>query len=208
MTHTASLIWITPNAEQTIVDCARVSNPKNQGKDGRRLLEFLVAHKHWSPFEMASACFEIRTSRAIGRQILRHRSFSFQEFSQRYAEVDTVEPILTPARLSGANNRQSSILTNDDMVKGTWQGHQQALWDTAIARYKDALCTGIAPEVARALLPEGMTPSVMYMSGTIRSWIHYVNLRTQEDTQYEHQLIATAIGNLLKEHLPNILGSR
>lgn len=205
MSHTAALIWITPNAEQTIVDCARVSNPKNQGKDGSRLLRYLVEHKHWSPFEMASACFEIRTSRAIARQILRHRSFSFQEFSQRYAEVDSIEPILTPARLAGATNRQSSIpIAESAPLVDTWKSYQQGLWTQAVFLYKKALEDGIAPEVARVLLPEGMTPSVMYMTGTIRSWIHYIDLRTGEDTQYEHRQIAAAIRAILVAALPNI----
>lgn len=204
MTHTASLVWITPNAEQTIVDCARVSNPKNQGKDGSKLLRYLVEHQHWSPFEMASACFSIHTSRAIARQILRHRSFSFQEFSQRYAEIDAIEPILTPARLAGATNRQSSIATNDDLIRAGWEQAQNTVWRNATGQYKYALSKGVAPEVARVLLPEGMTPSVMYMTGTIRSWIHYVQLRTKEDTQYEHQLVATAIGDVLNRELPNI----
>lgn len=203
--HTASLIWITPNAEQTIVDCARVSNPKNQGKDGTRLLKFLVDHQHWSPFEMASACFEIRTSRAIARQILRHRSFSFQEFSQRYATIDEVKPILTPARMAGATNRQSSIETSEnDPLHLQWLDMQYAHWDASISRYKAALSDGIAPEVARVLLPEGMTPSVMYMTGTLRSWIHYVGLRTGEDTQHEHQLIASKIGDILSTEMPFI----
>lgn len=204
MTHTASLIWITPNAEQVITDCARVSNPKNQGQSGTRLLRYLVEHKHWSPFEMASACFEIRTSRAIARQILRHRSFSFQEFSQRYAEVDSIEPVLTPRRDAGATNRQSSIPSDDAARNVIWLAVQEATWNASITDYKNAVANGVATEVARVLLPEGLTPSVMYMSGTIRSWIHYVGLRTLADTQHEHQLVASKIGDILSEHLPHV----
>lgn len=206
MTHSAALVWITPNAEQIITDCARVSSPQNQGKDGARLLRYLVEHKHWSPFEMASACFEINTSRTIARQILRHRSFSFQEFSQRYAVVGSAEcaPVLQPARMAGATNRQGSLPCQDPELASAWEATQLMFYDEAMRLYKHWLSKGIAPEVARVLLPEGLTPSRMYMTGTVRSWIHYCGLRQGDDTQTEHRFIAEQIADILALELPNI----
>lgn len=198
------LIWITPNAEQMISDMARVSNPDNQGKDGTKLLSYLVRNKHWSPFEMASACFEINTTRDIARQILRHRSFSFQEFSQRYAQIDD-EAVLRECRLQDMKNRQNSIETEDKALKYDWEWNQKQLWEHAIGVYLDAIDRGIAKEVARAVLPEGNTPSRMYMSGTIRSWIHYLEVRGPgSGTQKEHMEVANSIALELYQYLPSI----
>lgn len=204
------LIWITPEAEQVIGYCARVSNPKNQDNpDVSRLLAYCIKHGHWSIFEMASMCIEIKTTRAIAPQILRHRSFSFQEFSQRYAQVPTT-PILGDMRLAGTTNRQSSKalpewaeLTEEqqECIKDA----QRAVRDTNEA-YTGLIKAGIAAETARMVLPL-CTPTTMYMSGTVRSWIHYVQLRTQEDTQLEHRQIAESIKALMVEHLPITMGA-
>lgn len=202
---TVNLIWITPNCEQTISDIARVSNPKNQGLPPGKLLNYCVRNQHWSPFEMANAVVEINTTRDIARQILRHRSFSFQEFSQRYAEVgELADAPLRDARLQDEKNRQNSIATDDEYLKHWWQGAQAAVDDFSKHIYAKALDKGIAKEVARAVLPEGLTPSRLYMNGTIRSWIHYVQLRSGNGTQIEHQEIAKAIGEIFKKEIPFI----
>ena len=200
-----NLIWITPNCEQTISDIARVSNPKNQGLPPGKLLNYCVRNQHWSPFEMANAVVEINTTRDIARQILRHRSFSFQEFSQRYAEVDKLEaPPLRDARLQDEKNRQNSIATDDEYLKHWWENQQMRMETIAHSVYSEALQKGIAKEVARAVLPEGLTASRLYMNGTIRSWIHYVQLRSGNGTQLEHQQIAKEIGEIFKKEIPFI----
>ncbi len=203
---TVKLVWITPNAQQVISDCARVSNPANQGKDGTKLINYLIENKHWSPLEMASACFEIETTRDIARQILRHRSFSFQEFSQRYADVSAIqdEYIYREARLQDAKNRQNSIENTDEELQNWFDYQVHSIQSAARQIYEEALKRGIAKEQARCVLPEGLTMSRMYMTGTIRSWKHYVDLRSANGTQKEHQLIAQAIGEQLKEQLPNL----
>lgn len=201
---TSKLIWITPNAEQMIVDMARVSNPDNQGKPGEKLLSYLIRNKHWSPFEMASACFEIETTRDIARQILRHRSFSFQEFSQRYAEV-VEPPVLREARLQDTKNRQNSLPVEDEDLQDWWEQSQKLCAKTTQYYYERALKKGIAKEQARALLPEGLTPSRMYMSGTIRSWMHFLDVRTGNGTQKEHQDVAWSIYEQLFEQIPTIM---
>ncbi len=201
----ASLCWITPDAQNLIVYMARVSNPKSQeeGDNPDRLIRYLVRNKHWSPFEMASACFLIETTRDIGRQILRHRSFSFQEFSQRYAAVDALpEAPNREARLQDAKNRQSSLAVEDEALSAEWGRIQNEVRQTASQAYGRALELGIAKEVARAVLPEGLTPSRMYMSGTIRSWIHYCELRSTAGTQFEHRMIAQQIWGILESHMP------
>jgi thymidylate synthase (FAD) len=203
------LIWITPKAEQVIGYCARVSNPANQDNpDVARLLAYCIKHSHWSIFEMASMCVEIKTTRAIAPQILRHRSFSFQEFSQRYAPVATMA-ILDGMRLAGTTNRQSSKplpewqdLTEEQQER--IKDAQRAVRDANEA-YTGLLASGIAAETARMVLPL-CCPTTLYMSGTIRSWIHYVQLRTQEDTQLEHREIAESIKALMAEHLPITMG--
>ena len=174
--------------------CARVSNPKNQNntKTSDKLLNYLIEHKHWSPFEMASACMEITTTRDIARQILRHRSFSFQEFSQRYANPSELEKMFftREARMQDESNRQNSIETKNVILKEDWIKRQQHVIDTAKEHYDWAIRVGIAKEQARVVLPEGLTCSSMLMNGTIRSWIHYIELRTHEGTQKEHREVA------------------
>lgn len=202
------LIWITPNGEQLIGDMARVSAPENQGKDSSKLLQYLIKHQHWSPLEMANACFEINTTRDIARQLLRHRSFSFQEFSQRYASVDKLEaPINREARLQDLKNRQNSLDSTDEILKNKWDGLQEWVKSEAYEAYKWALSQGIAKEVARAVLPEGLTMSKMYMNGSIRSWYHFCQLRCGNGTQKETQEIANSIKEELKQHYPNIWGT-
>ena len=203
------LIWITPEAEQVIGYCARVSNPANQDNpDVSRLLAYCIKHGHWSIFEMASMCVEIKTTRAIAPQILRHRSFSFQEFSQRYAEV-TEYPKVPTFRLAGTTNRQSStvILDYAALPFSVWETMNSACLavNKSVDAYDALIKAGIAAETARMVLPL-CTPTTMYMSGTIRSWIHYVQLRTQEDTQLEHRQIAESIKALMVEHLPITMG--
>jgi len=186
------LIWITPEAEQVIGYCARVSNPANQDNpDVSRLLSYCIKHGHWSIFEMASMCVEIKTTRAIAPQILRHRSFSFQEFSQRYAEVHDF-PVLGQMRLAGTTNRQSSQPLPErgfdtDIILDAELAVSRSYWT-----YNKLIKAGIAAETARMVLPL-CCPTTLYMSGTIRSWIHYVQLRTQEETQLEHREIAKSI---------------
>lgn len=174
--------------------CARVSNPKNQNntKTSDKLLNYLIKHKHWSPFEMASACMEITTTRDIARQILRHRSFSFQEFSQRYANPSELEKMFftREARMQDESNRQNSIETKNVILKEDWIKRQQHVIDIAKEHYDWAIRVGIAKEQARVVLPEGLTCSSMLMNGTIRSWIHYIELRTHEGTQKEHREVA------------------
>lgn len=183
--------------------CARASNPANQAnkETAPRLLAYLVRNRHWSPFEMASMTLQIDTTRDIARQILRHRSFSFQEFSQRYAAV-VEPPVLREARLQDAKNRQASHGTDDQALQQWWRDEQAHIADQAAQSYKAALDRGIAKEVARSVLPEGLTASRLYMAGTIRSWIHYVKLRTEPGTQKEHREIADHCGRILLDQFP------
>ena len=200
------LIWITPDAEKLLGYIARVSNPQNQDNENvEGLLRYMVKHQHWSPFEMASAVFEIETTRDIARQILRHRSFSFQEFSQRYADVSLLPAAqLRECRLQDTKNRQNSLTTNDQTKHDMWSQVQARVSDVALAAYQQALEMGVAKEQARAVLPEGLTPSRLYMSGTIRSWMHYCQLRTQPETQKEHRVIAQSISDELARHVPAV----
>lgn len=183
--------------------CARVSNPANQAntETAPRLLSYLVRKAHWSPFEMASMTVEIRTTRAIAHQILRHRSFSFQEFSQRYAAAPP-DPVFGEARLQDATNRQASHETDDKALQFWWLGEQQAVARHTASVYEQALKRGIAKEVARNVLPEGMTESVLYMAGTIRSFIHYCQLRCEAGAQKEHREVALAIRGVVLEQFP------
>jgi thymidylate synthase (FAD) len=201
---TAKLVWITPESESVIGYCARVSNPANQDNpDVVGLLRYCIRNQHLSIFEMANACIEINTSRSIARQILRHRSFSFQEFSQRYAEADEFE--LVEARRQDKKNRQNSI---DDLpyhVEDWWFETQNDVIDLVKARYKTAIEMGIAKECARAILPEGLTQSRLYMNGTIRSWLTYLKLRLGNGTQSEHVQVAREILEELRPHIPTIL---
>lgn len=191
-------------AEQLIAYCARVSNPANQDNpDSEKLLKYLVKNKHWSPFEMVHIILEIQTTRDIGRQILRHRSFSFQEFSQRYANV-TVMSEPREARLQDHKNRQNSIETDDNNLHDTWYDWQNQIKKEVQHAYEWAIENGIAKEVARSILPEGLTMSRMYMSGSLRSWIHYCELRMGNGTQKEHREIATQCWNVIVEQFPSL----
>lgn len=190
-------------AEELVVYCARVSNPKNQDNfgTGPKLLNHLIKEGHWSPFEMVHVNMEVKTTRDIARQILRHRSFSFQEFSQRYAKVmDFSEP--REARLQDTKNRQNSIRTSDSQLQEAWNMRQQSLLKTIEENYSWALEMGIAKEQARAILPEGLAMSTIYMSGTLRSWIHFCTVRMGNGTQLEHSDIAKACWEVLKQHFP------
>jgi thymidylate synthase (FAD) len=200
--HDAKLVWITPDAEKLVGKIARVSNPKNEDNpDVVGLLKYLIKHKHWSPFEMASMCVEIQTTRAIAPQILRHRSFSFQEFSQRYAvAMDTVMPHL---RRQDVKNRQNSIDDLDEQVCEFIDSKIADHFNDAKELYEYMLSHGVAKECARAVLPLNTTTR-LYMSGTIRSWLHYVDLRSWHGTQWEHTQIALNVLDILKEQLPTI----
>ena len=203
--HSAKLIWVTPNAEQLIGKIARVSNPKNEDNpDVEKLIKYLIKHKHWSPFEMASMCVEIHTTRAISPQILRHRSFSFQEFSQRYAiPTDTFATVLPDLRRQDTENRQNSIDDLPTEVVEFLQAKTDAHFRNAVDLYEYMLSQGVAKECARSVLPIN-TVTRLYMSGTIRSWLHYIDLRGDNGTQREHQQIARAIGEILDTELPLI----
>lgn len=192
-------------AEELIAYCARVSNPSNQlnTNTANGLLDYMKRHQHWSPFEMVSATLEITTTRDIGRQILRHGSFSFQEFSQRYAQT-TEYTAPREARLQDSKNRQNSLDSADHDLNQWWQWEQSKVLERAQSAYAEAIANGIAKEVARAVLPEGMTGTRMYMAGTLRSWMHYVDLRTQPDTQKEHRDIALQCQSVLAGHFPSV----
>ena len=199
-----SLVWVTPDAERLIAYMARVSNPPNQTNEATapKLLRYLQKHKHWSPFEMVNVCMEIEVTRDIARQILRHRSFSFQEFSQRYAVADGYE--ISEVRLQDEKNRQNSIEVEDRELQNYWEGMQKRVLDEAKYCYEAALNSGIAKEVARKLLPEGLTTSRMYMNGTLRSWMHYVDIRCDVATQKEHREVADQCKAILTEHFPSL----
>jgi len=183
--------------------CAKVSNPANQDKmdTAPKLIKYLIDNNHWSPFEMVSVCMEITTTRDIARQILRHRSFSFQEFSQRYADPAALgeQYVVREARLQDTKNRQNSIETDDVMLQSAWQLAQNIVYHEAETAYNWAVKNGIAKEQARVVLPEGNTKSRLYMNGTLRSWIHFVQLRSANGTQKEHQLIAIEAGEIIKD---------
>lgn len=207
---TARVVAVTQPVDPTLTPkglisyCARVSNPANQMNDGTsdKLLSYLKKHQHWSPFEMAHAVLEIKTTRDIARQLLRHRSFSFQEFSQRYAEADEFQ--LREARMQDTTNRQNSLTCGDPVTHVAWADHQQDILDEALKAYHWALDKGIAKEQARAVLPEGLTASTLYVSGTVRSWIHYVELRSGPETQLEHRELAIQCGEALKVYYPEL----
>ena len=183
------------NAQELVAFCARVSNPSNQlnTETSEKLINYLIKNAHWSPLEMVSACLEIETTRDIARQILRHRSFSFQEFSQRYANpVEDLEFVIREARLQDPKNRQNSVETEDEKIINEWEKLQNSLIENAKEVYNWAIENGIAKEQARSVLPEGNTVSRIYMNGTLRSWIHYIQLREANGTQKEHMEIAKA----------------
>ena len=194
-------IDITNDALQLVAYCARVSNPDNQANEetAEKLIKYLIKHQHWSPLEMVSACLEINCPRDIARQILRHRSFSFQEFSQRYADpTNDLEFTIREARLQDPKNRQNSIpLDKDDTINYIWESYQETIIERCRMAYDWAIEAGIAKEQARAVLPEGLTMSRLYVNGTLRSWIHYIELRSAHGTQQEHVDIAKACGEVI-----------
>ena len=203
--HSAKLVWITPNAESLVGKIARVSNPSNEDNpEVEKLIKYLIKHKHWSPFEMASMCVQIDTTRAISPQILRHRSFTFREFSQRYAiPTDTFATVLPELRRQDYDNRQNSI---DDLENETQEYYKQRIDDhfrEAVRLYESLLHTGVARECARSVLPIN-TVTRLYMAGTIRSWLHYVDLRGDNGTQAEHMAIAESVREVLQNEVPTI----
>lgn len=197
------------DVQDLIAYCARVSNPSNQlnQETAPKLLNYLAKHKHWSPFEMASATLEIETTRDIARQMLRHRSFSFQEFSQRYADPKEFGDsfVVREARLQDEKNRQNSIDTDDYRLQQYWKQEQEKVIRTAKKAYEWAIKNGIAKEQARAVLPEGNTKSRLYMQGTIRSWIHYIELRSANGTQKEHMDIAREVAKAIAQIYPKMI---
>jgi thymidylate synthase (FAD) len=193
------------DVQELVAFCARVSNPSNQfnTETSEKLIKYLIKHQHWSPLEMVSACLEIETTRDIARQILRHRSFSFQEFSQRYADpTKDLSFVLREARLQDTKNRQNSIETDNLALQAWWEERQKRVIAEAKNAYEWAIAHGIAKEQARAVLPEGLTVSRLYMNGTLRSWIHYMELRSANGTQKEHQEVALACAQVIAEVFP------
>ena len=200
------------NVGNSILDlisyCARVSNPSNQSntETSEKLIRYLIKHKHWSPFEMASVCLEITTTRDIARQILRHRSFSFQEFSQRYADpTEDLEFVMREARLQDNKNRQNSIEIDNANIQENWKMRQSMVMQEVLEAYNWAIANGIAKEQARAVLPEGNMESRLYMNGTVRSWIHYIELRSGPETQKEHREVAIACAEAIESIFPMIM---
>lgn len=193
----------TPDIDENIGYLARVSNPKAKlGDPVKKLIQYLIGHSHWSPLEMAFIVIDIETTRDIGRQLLRHRSFHFQEFSQRYAAVEQEKAELRNARVQDHENRQNSYVTDDPSIIAAWAWWQNRVWDLCYSAYTACLLMGIAKEQARALLPEGLTRTRMFMAGTVRDWYHYVSIRTGPETQLEHRQIAQQILTELKKVAP------
>jgi thymidylate synthase (FAD) len=192
--------------QDIVAYCARVSNPSNQinSETSGKLLDYLIKHKHWSPFEMCSATLEVETTRDIARQLLRHRSFSFQEFSQRYADIRSFNNsfVIREARLQDEKNRQNSVANTDKKLSMEWDAKQNKVIKEAKAAYNWAIENGIAKEQARAVLPEGNTVSKLYVNGTIRSWIHYIELRSANGTQLEHMELAREVGQTIAKIFP------
>ena len=203
--HKVTLVHATENGDELIAYMARVSNPTNQAnKDSSKLIRYLITHKHWSPFEMVNMCVEINTTRSISAQLLRHRSFSFQEFSQRYADVEELEfPTPPDLRLQDPSNRQNSIDNLDSDKKRSLECVIYSNYLHTYDLYKNLLKDGIAKECAREILPMG-TPTRLYMNGTLRSWIHYCDLRCGNGTQKEHRAIALDIKQLIKQNYPQV----
>lgn len=201
------LVWVTPEADQLVAYMARVSAPQNQdnAETAPKLIKYLIKNSHWSPFEMVNMCLEINTTRDIARQLLRHRTFTFQEFSQRYADVGELpQAPLREARLKHPTNRQSSIPTTDEVLSMWWKTAQDNIRASAETAYQIALDYGIAKEVARAVLPEGLTMSRLYMNGTLRSWLHFCDLRRGNGTQKETREVADEAWGILRETCPSI----
>ena len=206
MAELVKLMWVTPEAEHLITDMARVSAPKNQGNydTASRLIKYLIKHRHWSPFEMASMCVEINTTRDIAAQIIRHRSFSFQEFSQRYADVKDLGTIPIPElRRQDTKNRQNSVADLDPELVKAFEQRTKMLFAESQELYDDMLEAGIAKESARKVLPMN-SPSRIYMTGTLRSWMHYIDLRCSNGTQKEHMDIANDIADIFGKQFPSI----
>ena len=200
-----SLEFELTDMQELVAYCARVSNPANQfnSDTSEKLIRYLVRNAHWSPLEMVSACIEITTTRDIARQILRHRSFSFQEFSQRYADpVQELDFVLREARLQDTKNRQNSIETDNLALQSWWEERQRRVIEECKNAYEWAIAKGIAKKQARAVLPEGLTVSRLLMNGTLRSWIHYIQLRSANGTQKEHVIIAKEIANVITKIFP------
>jgi thymidylate synthase (FAD) len=205
------LKWITPDADNVVAHIARVSNYTAKPDDpAQHLITYLLKHKHYSPFEMAGACLEIETTRTISRQIIRHRSFHFQEFSQRYSEI-LPDPVFSEARLQDRKNRQNSIATADEPLQKAWQKDQEDVWTAAHTAYLAALRSGVAKEVARRILPEGMVPTRLYVQGTLRDWLFYIDVRgrpsAESGVELEHQHVAVACGEILFDACPMIFGA-
>jgi thymidylate synthase (FAD) len=200
------------NVQDLVAYCAKVSNPANQinKETSERLIKYLIKHQHWSPLEMVSACLEIQTTRDIAHQIVRHRSFSFQEFSQRYANPEDMgeQFVIREARLQDTKNRQNSIETEDLQLHSQWEIKQQEVIDKSKEAYNWAIENGIAKEQARVVLPEGNTKTRLYMNGSIRSWVHYIELRSANGTQKEHMEIAHACADVISQIFPLAEGLR
>ena len=198
-------VYFVENMTELVAFCARVSNPSNQSnkETSEKLIRYLIKNQHWSPLEMVSMCLEIETTRDIARQMLRHRSFSFQEFSQRYANpVEDLDFVYREARLQDQKNRQNSIETDNDYLQERWEEEQASVILRAKQAYEWAIQNGIAKEQARVVLPEGLTVSRLYMNGTLRSWIHYIQLRSANGTQKEHMLIARKCADVIAKVFP------
>jgi len=201
------LVWVTPEADKLVAHMARVSAPQNQGNEATapKLIAYLIRNAHWSPFEMVNLCLEIDTTRDIARQLLRHRSFTFQEFSQRYANVNELEPVdPREARMQHPTNRQASAVCDDLDLAHDWRERQKIVREKAVSAYEWALRQGIAKEVARAVLPEGLTTTRLYMNGTLRSWLHFCSLRRGNGTQEETREIADSAWAIMRETCPAI----
>ena len=205
--HHVNYIHSTPKGDDLVAYMARVSNPNNQNntETSAKLINYLIRHKHWSPFEMVNMCVEVHTTRSIAAQILRHRSFSFQEFSQRYAVVAD-NPVVPDLRRQDAKNRQNSIDDLDPFTKQTFQIKAQAVFEQAQMLYDEMLGAGVAKECARDILPLS-TPTKLYMNGTLRSWMHYCELRCANGTQEEHKRIATQCKNIIRAYFPKVYGA-
>ena len=205
ISHSQAPDMLDESALDLVAYCARVSNPSNQNnkETSENLVKYLIKHKHWSPLEMVSACLEIETTRDIARQLLRHRSFSFQEFSQRYADpTKDLDFVTRQARLQDPKNRQNSIVVDNADLAEEWEWHQQQVIEAAQRAYSWAISNGIAKEQARAVLPEGNTMSRLYVNGTLRSWVHYIELRSANGTQQEHIDLAVACAEAISKIFP------
>ena len=201
--HTATLVHVTPDAEQLIAYMARVSNPNNQDNPNyEKLIKYLIEHRHWSPFEMVNMCVEIETTRSVAAQILRHRSFSFQEFSQRYAPV-TKKANLPQLRRQDIKNRQNSINDLNESTVADFNAKMDGLFDLSQRLYDEMLTAGVAKECARDILPLA-SPTKLYMNGTLRSWLHYTDLRCANGTQLEHKQIADQVKSLIEQQFPTV----